>query len=171
MQLNMWNKLQRGLAIELEASTVDVIKGARLVAGKLIESVGWGTKEVGKGNKEIGAVPPEEGFIRETEEAKKEVDGLQQQKNPSQAMYIVQVGVFNNFSNADALKTRLIKRGYNAYLTFTESERKKRIFKLCKVCIGEFNDKEEAERESMEIEKAEGLQAFVTLKRGQESIR
>lgn len=159
------------ISYRLEAGTFDVMKDARLVAGKLIESAGWGTEEVGKSNKEIGSVLPKEGFIRETEEAKKEVDGVQQHKNPSKADYTVQVGAFKNYSKADDLKTRLIKRGYNAYVTYTESERKKRIFKLCKVWIGEFNDKEEAERVSIKIEKAEGLQAFVTLKKGQESIR
>lgn len=157
----------------LEAGTVDVMKCARLVADKLLESAGWGTEgteEVGKGMKETGTVLPEEGFIREKEEAKKEIEELQQHKNPSGAVYTVQVGAFKNYSNADALKARLIKRGYNAYVTFEGSESKERIFKLCKVWIGEFKDMEKAERVSIEIKKAEGLQAFVTSKNGQESI-
>lgn len=149
----------------LEAGTIDIMENARLVAGELTESAGWGSKETGKGNKEIGAVLSKEGFIRETEEAKEEVDGLQQHKNPLSDVYTVQVGVFNNFSNADDLKTRLIKKGYNVYLTFTESERKERIFRLCKVCIGEFNNKEKAEIVSMKIGMDEGLKTFVTLKK------
>ena len=39
---------------ELEKGTIDVINGARLVAGKLIEGAGWGTEEVGKGITGIG---------------------------------------------------------------------------------------------------------------------
>jgi cell division protein FtsN len=158
----------------LEAGTVDVMKGARLVADKLLESDGWGTEgaeEVGKGIKETGAVVPEEVLMRGKEEAKKEVNEFQQNNDPSRTFYTVQVGAFKDYSNADALKTRLIKRGYNAYVTFAGSESKERIFKLCKVWIGEFKDMENAERVSIEIEKAEGMQAFVTLKEGQESIR
>jgi cell division protein FtsN len=158
----------------LEAGTVDVMKGARLVADKLLESANWGTEgteEVGKGIKETGAVVSEEGFMRGKEEAQKEVNGFQQNNDPSRTVYTVQVGAFKDYSNADALKTRLIKRGYNAYVTFVGSESKERIFKLCKVWIGEFKDMENAERVSIEIEKAEGMQALVTLKEGQESIR
>src|SRR4030042_2217040 len=158
----------------LEACTVDVMKGARLVADKLLESAGWGKEgreEVGKGIKEAGAVVPEEGLRRGEEETKKEINGFQQNSVPSRTVYTVQVGAFKDYSNADALKTSLIKRGYNAYVTFAGSESKERIFKLCKVLIGEFKDMENAERVSIEIEKAEGLQAFVTLKKGQESIR
>jgi hypothetical protein len=155
----------------LEAGATSVMKRAQLFADKLLESVGWGTEEAGKGVKETGAVLPEEGFIRIKEEAKKEIDGLQQHKNPSRAVYTVQVGAFKNYSNAGALKARLIKRGYNAYVTFAGSEVKEKISKLCKVWIGEFNYREKAERVSEEIKKSEGLQAFVTLKNGQESIR
>jgi cell division protein FtsN len=157
----------------LEAGTVDIMKGARSVADKLLESAGWGkegTEEVGKGIKEAGAVVPEEGLMRGKEEAKKEINGFQQNSDSSRTVYTVQVGAFKDYSNADALKTRLIKRGYNAYVTFAGSESRERIFKLCKVLIGEFKDMENAERVSIEIEKAEGLQAFVTLKEGQESL-
>lgn len=158
----------------VKANSVDVMKGARLVADKLLKGAGWGTEgteEVGKGIKESDAVVPEEGLMRVKEEAKKEVNGFQQNNDPSRTVYTVQVGAFKDYSNADALKTRLIKRGYNAYVTFVGSESKERIFKLCKVLIGEFKDMENAERISIEIEKVEGLQAFVTLKEGQESIR
>ena len=150
------------------------MKGVRLVADKLLVSAGWGTegtKEVGKGIREKDAVVSEGGLIREKEDVKKEVNGFQLNNDPSRTVYTVQVGAFKDYSNADALKTRLIRSGYNAYLTFTGSAGKERIFKLCKVWIGEFNDKEKAEKLSMEIEKAEGLQAFVTLKEGQESMR
>jgi hypothetical protein len=49
-------------------------------------------------------------------------------------------------------------------MNFVGSERKGKLIKLCKVWIGEFNNKEKAEKVSMEIEKAEGLEAFVTMK-------
>ncbi len=158
----------------LKTGTVDFMKGARLVADKLLESAGWGTEdteEVSKSIEETNAFVLEEGLMKGEEEAPKEVNGFQQNNDPSRTIYTVQVGAFKDYSNADLLKARLVKRGYNAYLNFAESEGKKRIFELCKVRIGEFNDREDAERVSMEIENAEGLQAFVTLKEGKENMR
>jgi hypothetical protein len=40
---------------KLETSTVEVIKSTRIVAGKLIEGVGWVPEEVGKGITAIGS--------------------------------------------------------------------------------------------------------------------
>jgi cell division protein FtsN len=154
----------------LKAGSADVMKGARLIADKLLKSASWGTEEVGKGIKEAGTVLPEEAYIRKKEEAKEEVKGFQQNDDPPGTVYTVQVGAFKDYYNADALKARLIKRGYDAYVTFAGSENKERVFKLCKVWIGEFRDMENAERVSIEIEKAEGLHALVTLKEGSESM-
>lgn len=149
----------------LETGTTGVMKGVHLVADKLLESVGWGTQgneEIGKNIKTAGAIAPDGRFITAKEEIKKEVDGFQQQNDTSGTVYTVQVGAFKDYRRADALKTRLIKKGYDAYMSFTGSESRVSIFKLCKVWIGEFTHREQAERISTEIGEAEGLQAFVT---------
>lgn len=155
----------------LEACAVAVVKGVRSVADKVIERAGWGTEEVGKDIKGVGAVLPGEGSTIGTGNAQKETGEVREDESPARSVYTIQVGAFEDYSNANALKTRFIKRGYNAYVTFTGPERRGRLLKLCKVWIGEFTYREEAEKVSAEIKKAEGLQAFVTLKRGQESIR
>jgi hypothetical protein len=149
---------------KLKAGIVNVIEGFRLIIDKLKKVIGWDTEEPGKDFKERGAILPKKGFIQGTEETPKKTGGVYQQENPSRPAYSIQVGVFKNYSNADALKTRLIKRGYNAYVNFVGSERKGNLIKLCKVWIGEFTDKEKAMKVSMEIKKAEGLEAFVTMK-------
>jgi len=157
----------------LEAGINSVKKGVYLVADKLLENASWRpevSEKVGKDIKETVTVLPEKRFMEVQEETQKEVSGFQQQNDSSRTVYIVQVGVFKNYSNAASLKERLIRRGYNVNITFTGSEGKKRIVKLCKVLIGEFNNWENAERVSAEIEKSEGLQAFVTPKEGQEEI-
>lgn len=148
---------------KLEAATINVIEGFRLITDKLKKVTGWDTKETGKDFKEKGSILPKKEFIQGTEETKK-TDEVYQQENSSGTAYYIQVGVFKNYSNADSLKTRLIKRGYNAYVTFVESERKRKHIKLCKVWIGEFTNKDKAEKVSMEIKNAEGLEAFVAMK-------
>jgi len=149
---------------KLKAGAVTVIEGFRLIIDKLKKVTGWDTEEPSKDFKERGAILPKKGFIQGTEETPKKTGGGYQQENTSRTAYYIQVGVFKNYSNADALKTKLVKRGYNAYVNFVGSERKGNIIKLCKVWIGKFTDKEKAEKVTMEIKKAEGLEAFVTMK-------
>ncbi|OGW55235.1 MAG: hypothetical protein A2Y81_12935 [Nitrospirae bacterium RBG_13_43_8] len=143
--------------LECVHSVIDRLRGG---AGLHVEQ---GAK-VGTDVKETGAVAPDGRFITAKEDVKKEVDGFQQQNDTSGTVYTIQVGAFKDYQRADALKTKLIKKGYAAYMSFTGSERRVSIFKLCKVWIGEFSHREKAERISTEIGETEGLQAFVILK-------
>jgi len=156
-------KSAKWVSQKLKAATINVIDGFRLITNKFKKITGWDTKEIGNDFKESRAILPKKEFIQGTQESKK-TDGVYQQDNSSSAAFYIQVGVFKNYSNADSLKTRLIKSGYNAYVTFIESGRKRNHIKLCKVCIGEFANKDMANKVSMEIKNAEGLEAFVAIK-------
>ncbi|MEW6162361.1 MAG: SPOR domain-containing protein [Nitrospirota bacterium] len=118
---------------------------------------------------DMNAPPIEARFQTETVKAQKEAtrDSHQPRKS-AKIVYTVQVGAFKDASDAEALKTRLDKKGYKANVTPSGSKRKARLYK---VWIGEFSNRKEAEMLSMKIKKAEGLQTFITFKTGQESIR
>jgi hypothetical protein len=80
---------------------------------------------------------------------------------PPESTFTVQAGTFRDISRAEDLKNRLVQKAYKAYIAVSES---KNNGKLYKVCIGEFSSREEAESLSVEIEKTEGLETFVTSK-------
>jgi hypothetical protein len=80
---------------------------------------------------------------------------------PSKFTFTVQVGSFENITNAEDLKKRFNQKGYKAYIAISESNNKKRLYK---VCIGEFSDKEKAKSLSAEIKNTEGLDSFVISK-------
>jgi len=77
-------------------------------------------------------------------------------------VYTVQVGAFRDKKEAEALKTKLEKKGYNVYMV-KEKERNKKG-SLYKVRIGEFETRREAEITAIKINKAEGLHAFAVKK-------
>ncbi len=112
---------------------------------------------------------PEETLQNKQAETKQEFEKKpQESKKSPKTIYTVQVGAFKDSSDADNLKAKLEKRGYNTHIIASES---KREGKLYKVWIGEFDNRKGAEMLSMKIKKTEGLQTFVTLKRRQESLR
>jgi len=51
---------------EMETGAAEVIKGAHVVAGKLIKGAGWGAEEVSKGIKDIGHEIAKLGKVIET---------------------------------------------------------------------------------------------------------
>lgn len=107
--------------------------------------------------------------ILQTEAKKEAKEEPKQLQKPTKTIYTVQAGAFKDPRDADGLKKKLEKRGYNTYINLSESKKEGSLYK---VWIGEFSNRKEAEILSMEIKKAEGLQTFVTLKGGgQESIR
>jgi cell division septation protein DedD len=75
-------------------------------------------------------------------------------------IFVVQAGAFSDFSNAKTLRKRLAERGYNAYIILSGQNGQK----LYKVCVGEFIDRDQAEKLSEEINKKENMQTFVTLR-------
>jgi hypothetical protein len=107
------------------------------------------------------ALPPilhkEEVSPGETKREKKEKSP--QSQEPSEVKFSVQVGVFSNVHNAIGLLTMLYEKGYNAYITISESKNNEKLYK---VCVGNFSDRERAESLSKKIKKTEGLETFVT---------
>lgn len=82
--------------------------------------------------------------------------------------YTVQTGAFKDISDANALKSRLDKKGYKTYIAPTETKTHKKLYK---VMAGDFVTRKEAEVLSIKIKKAEGLKTFVTFKTDQEDLR
>jgi len=77
----------------------------------------------------------------------------------SQPLFTIQVGAFNDVYYAKALKTRLNKKGYHAFITISFSK-KGRFYK---VLVGKFSNRGKAEMLSAKIKRVEGIQTFVTL--------
>ena len=75
--------------------------------------------------------------------------------------YTVQVGAFRDASDADALRSKLEKKGYKTFLIELKA---KNIEPLYKVAVGAFNDRNEAELLAVKMKKSEGLKTFVTLR-------
>jgi cell division septation protein DedD len=99
---------------------------------------------------------------QETKETKKTLKTLKTRK------YTVQTGAFKDISDANALKSRLDKKGYKTYIAPTETKTHKKLYK---VMVGDFVTRKEAEILSIKIKKAEGLKTFVTFKTDQEDLR
>jgi cell division protein FtsN len=96
----------------------------------------------------------------ESQETQKEIkDKTPQLLKSSKTIFTVQVGAFSDFFHAQALKRRLVYKGYNVYITPSGS---KKTGILYKVCVGKFSDKEKVESLSVKINKTEHLQTFVT---------
>jgi len=98
-----------------------------------------------------------------TKSTEKTNEKLSQPLKPMKAIFTVQVGIFSKVSYAKSLAARLNKKGYNAYITTSNSKREERLYK---VFAGKFSDREKAEILSEKIKKIEGLQTFVTLLKG-----
>ncbi len=107
------------------------------------------------------SVAPEEAVSRdEKKEPRKKVHKkLPQLQKPSRTLFTVQVGAFNDLSNANSLKARFHKKGYSAFITYSTSKKEGRLYK---VCISKFAEREKANTLSEKIRNSEGLQTFVT---------
>jgi cell division septation protein DedD len=73
--------------------------------------------------------------------------------------YTVQIGAFKNPEEADALRNRMSKKGYKAFVT-TAKTKKQEI--LHKVMVGTYTTRKEAEVLSIKLKNSEGLRTFVT---------
>jgi cell division septation protein DedD len=98
-------------------------------------------------------------------EKKATKEPLKDQK-PTTILYTVQVGAFKNDSEADTLKKKLEKKGYKTSMALSESKKEGGLYKIW---VGKFRKREEAEALSAKIKKNEGLQAFVTVKREEDT--
>jgi cell division septation protein DedD len=82
--------------------------------------------------------------------------------------YTVQAGAFKHVPEADALKTKLDKKGYKTYVMPSKTKKHQKLYK---VMIGEFVTRKEADVLSAKIRETEGLKTFVTIKTVQEDLR
>lgn len=82
--------------------------------------------------------------------------------------YTVQAGAFKHVSEAESLKVKLDKKGYETYMIQSKTKRHQKLYK---VMIGEFVTRKEADALSAKIRKSEGLKTFVRIKPVQEDLR
>jgi len=94
---------------------------------------------------------------------KKETGVSSEKKQPPSAAdsrkYAVQVGAFKSPEEAEALKTRIGKKGYKVVVIPAKS---KNHGLLHKVMVGEYKDRKEAELLSVKLKNTEDLRTFVT---------
>jgi cell division septation protein DedD len=86
-------------------------------------------------------------------------DKLITQKTPLTRKYTVQAGAFKNPDEADALKTKMSKKGYKSFVTTAKTKKQETLHK---VMVGEFRTRKEAEVLSIKLKNSEGLRTFVT---------
>ncbi len=89
-------------------------------------------------------------------------------RNPSARKYTVQVGAFKNPEEADVLKTRMTKKGYNVFVVSSKSKQHEILHK---VMVGEYKTRREAEVQSIRLKNTEGLRTFVTFVTQEGAIR
>lgn len=75
--------------------------------------------------------------------------------------YTVQVGAFTNASDADALRSKLDKKGHKTFLIELKTKNNEPLYR---VTVGAFSTRNEAELFSLKMKKSEGLKTFVTLR-------
>jgi cell division septation protein DedD len=75
--------------------------------------------------------------------------------------YTVQIGALSNEKDAEDLRARYEKKGYEAHVVPAKNKRSRTIYK---VRIGEFNSRKSAELLSVKLRRTEGLNTFVTFK-------
>ena len=100
-----------------------------------------------------------------TKEAKK---SQEPQESSKKVKYTVQIGAFQNTSEADSLKAKFSEKGYKVFIIVAKPKKHEKLYK---VLVGEFGNRKEAELLSVKIKKAEGTRAFVTLKTDLEGVR
>lgn len=95
----------------------------------------------------------------EKKDAKTQQDKLKSPKTTATRKYTVQVGAFKNAEEADALKTKLSKKGYKVFVTAAKTKKQEILHK---VMVGEYKTRKEAEVLSVKLKNSEGLRTFVT---------
>jgi cell division protein FtsN len=92
--------------------------------------------------------------VKSSESASKEiVDGK---------VYTIQVGAFKKMKDAERLKERLDKKGYNSYIVTVNLKKRGNLYK---VRAERYDTKSEAEADAARIKKLKGLDAFVLVEK------
>jgi cell division septation protein DedD len=95
----------------------------------------------------------------EKKDAKTPQDKQESPKTTAIRKYTVQVGAFKNAEEADALRTKMSKKGYKAFVTAAKTKKQEILHK---VMVGEYRTRQEAEVLSVKLKNSEGLRTFVT---------
>jgi cell division septation protein DedD len=95
-------------------------------------------------------------------------DKQQSPKTAAARKYTVQVGAFKNPEEADALKTKMSKKGYKAFVTASKTKKQDILHK---VMVGEYKTRKEAEVLSIKLKNSEGLRTFVTFVMQEDATR
>jgi len=103
--------------------------------------------------------------IKKNQESKKSNEVSETKKtdetNISDKKYTVQIGAFRNASDADALRSKLDKKGHKTFLIESMTKNNEPLYKIA---AGTFSTRNEAELLAAKIKKSEGLKTFVTLR-------
>jgi cell division septation protein DedD len=95
----------------------------------------------------------------EPKDTKVAQDKSKAQKTTLTRKYTVQAGAFKNPDEADALNTKMTKKGYKSFVTTAKTKKQETLHK---VMVGEFKTRKEAEVFSVKLKNSEGLRTFVT---------
>ncbi len=104
----------------------------------------------------------------ERKDTKHDQDVVPTPKDRLGRKYTVQVGAFRNPEEADLLKDKLTKKGYQVFIISAKTKQKDTLHK---VMVGEYKTRKEAEVQSIKLKNAEGLRTFVTFVAQEGAIR
>ncbi len=94
------------------------------------------------------------------EDVRKSLTNNQKYPKSSKIVYTA----FKNLSDAETLKAKFDKRGFKSFITDISLKNNEKLYR---VWVGEFDTRKEAEEVSSKIKKNDGLQPFVTFKKGE----
>jgi hypothetical protein len=140
------------------------VPASHMLSDKLINEEAKLIKEKADKDIEKITVTPVEEPVLKPEKTKNKTIEARNYNNSERHSFVIQVGAFKDYYRAYTLKTKLVKMGFNAYINNGTLEKNKGSYKLYKVYIGEFRDREEAEKLSTKIYKDQGLQVFLIMK-------
>lgn len=97
--------------------------------------------------------------VRTADKTRPTMSGIKQREQ--EIIYTVQIAAFKNAVEAEKIKEKYSKKGYDTYVTVS---RLKGDDKIYKIRAGEFRDRKDAELLALKIKRTEGLNPFVTFR-------
>lgn len=151
---------------KIESAVVSHTPGEQKIEGKEMLQYNPESQPQGPDSGVQGLRPDEKKHV-EKRDVKTEVQPSKPKQEESvsevsqKGIYAVQAGAFKDKKEADILKTRLEKKGYNNIYIAKESKKGSSLYK---VRIGDFETKREADLFAIKLSKSEGLSAFAVKK-------
>jgi cell division protein FtsN len=113
--------------------------------------------EAGPGKADAAGVPEEPPIF--TENSAQSSSMVVKAGTVDESSFSVQVGAFANLQEAEALREKLGRRGYDSYIVLDSTGGSKTLYR---VRVGSFDDKGAAKRMVLELKRREGISAFIT---------